>query len=89
MIRQLHLGRLLITPAARDTLDPADVMVALRRHAQCDWGDLCAEDRQENEFSLANDCRILSSYHDRNNTKFWIITERDRSATTILLPDDY
>ena len=89
MIRQLHRGRLLITPTARDTLDPADVMVALRRHAHCDWGDLCDEDRQENEFSLAIDCRILSSYRDRNNTKFWIITEADRSVTTILLPDDY
>ena len=89
MTRRLCLGRLLITPAARDTLDTVDVMVALRRHAQCDWGDLCPEDRQEHEYSLANDCRILSSYCDRNSVKFWIITERDRSATTILLPDDY
>lgn len=54
-----------------------------------DWGDLCEEDRQANEDALNRDLRLLSSYSDRNGTKFWIITEADRSLTTILLPEDY
>lgn len=54
-----------------------------------DWGDLCEEDRQANEDALNRDLRLLSAYSDRNGAKFWIITEADRSLTTILLPEDY
>lgn len=89
MTMKFALGRTLITPQARDTLDPADILSAIGRHASGDWGDLCDEDRQENEFSLPRYLRLLSAYHDRNGTKFWIITEADRSATTVLLPEDY
>jgi hypothetical protein len=86
---KFELGQTLITPDAMKTLNPADVYAALGRHARGDWGDCCPEDRQENEFSLSRHLRLLSVYHDRNGTKFWIITEADRSATTILLPEDY
>ena len=83
------LGQTVITPNARDTLDAADIHTALLRHARGDWGDCGADDANENEFSLKNALRLFSVYHDRKGTKFWIITEADRSATTILLPEDY
>ena len=83
------LGRVVITANARETLGHDDVLQALARHAGGDWGDLCQADRQENEFSLDKRLRLLSAYHAAAGTKFWIITEADRSATTILLPEDY
>jgi hypothetical protein len=88
-VSKFALGRMVITPNARDTLHPEDIPVALARHASGDWGDMDEHDRQENEFSLARGLRLLSIYHDRNKTQFWIITEADRSATPILLPEDY
>jgi hypothetical protein len=71
------------------TLDQDSVQEALRRHATGDWGDLSPEDRQENDLSAREGFRILSAYTDTQGTKFWIITEADRSATTVLLPEDY
>jgi len=59
----------------------------LARHATGDWGDICSQDRRENECSLRHGWRVLSSYTVRG-TKVWVITEADRSATTILLPGD-
>ena len=64
-------------------------MKALRRHVYGDWGDLDDEDKAENEFSVENGYRILSSYTSSNGIKFWVITEADRSATTVLLPEEY
>jgi hypothetical protein len=61
----------------------------LQRHQAGDWGDVDEHDRQENELSLKNGFRLLSVYHAANGVKFWIITEADRSATTVLLPEDY
>ncbi|MCA9244414.1 MAG: hypothetical protein KDA32_10695 [Phycisphaerales bacterium] len=89
LAQKFPLGRTVITPNARDTLDAEDVHAALMRHARGDWGDCGSEDANENEFSLKNALRLFSVYHDRTGTKFWIITEADRSATTILLPEDY
>ena len=64
------------------------VMDSLKRHANCDWGELAVEDKRENDFSLDKQLRLLSSYqHD--DIKIWIITEADRSATTILFPEEY
>jgi hypothetical protein len=83
------LGQTVITRNARDQLHPEDVLVALKRHAAGDWGDVCEDDRQENEFSLTRTLRLFSVYHDRIGQKFWIISEADRSATTVLLPEDY
>jgi len=54
-----------------------------------DWGDLCDEDKKVNDRAVAEGSRILSAYQAVNSTKFWIITEADRSATTVLLPEDY
>ena len=83
------LGRVVITRPAHETLDPEDVLRCLYRHASGDWGDLCETDRRENELSLTEGFRLLSAYADRHGTRLWIITEADRSATTILLPEDY
>jgi len=78
-----------ITRAAAETLDNGDVIQTLQRHVKGDWGDVCPEDWQANELALKNDSRLLSSYNSQSGTKFWIITEWDRSVTTILLPEDY
>jgi hypothetical protein len=61
----------------------------LTRHAEGDWGELDPEDIRENEYSVAHGFRLLSSYTTAVGDKLWIITEADRSATTLLLPDEY
>jgi hypothetical protein len=83
------LGRVVATPDALEQLTQTDILTALRRHASGDWGDCCEEDRQENELSLEKGFRILSVYYSERGKKFWIITEADRSATTVLLPENY
>jgi hypothetical protein len=83
------LGECVITANAKDALIPEDVKVAVDRHARGDWGDLCQSDWKENEISLAQNLRLFSRYKDRSGICFWIITEADRSATTVLLPTDY
>ena len=87
--QKFELGQVLITPGAHDDLDLKDVASSLVRHASGDFGDVCEEDKAYNEEAVENEGRIMSAYHDRNGIKFWIITEWDRSATTILLPDEY
>lgn len=89
MPSKFPLGSIVITSNAQSRLDDEDVINALRRHAAGDWGDVDEHDRQENELSLEHGFRLLSVYYDRLGTKFWIITEADRSVTTILLPEDY
>jgi hypothetical protein len=63
--------------------------VYLQRHAHGDWGELDADDVAENELSLVNGLRLLSAYTLKDGTRIWIITEADRSVTTILLPSEY
>jgi hypothetical protein len=82
------LGKVVITTNANDRLDPADVSEGLRRHASGDWRDLCPEDARENELSLKEGFRLLSVY-GTGERRFWIITEADRSVTTVLMPEDY
>jgi len=82
-------GKLVATRNAVDRLSSEDMSKALFRHGSCDWGDLCDEDRTANDQALEGDLRLLSSYTSANGVKFWIITEWDRSVTTILLPEDY
>ena len=82
-------GQVVITANARDRLHPADVPHCLARHLSGDWGELCEEDRAENQRSLQQGGRLFSVYHDRNQVKLYIITEPDSSTTTILLPEDY
>ena len=61
----------------------------LKRHAAGDWGDLSEEDKQENDLSLKEGFRLLSAYKDEVLPEIWIITEADRSVTTVLFPDEY
>ena len=82
------LGEVVITANAAQHLDTVAVNVALRRHAAGDWGELCPEDAAENELSLKEGFRLLSVY-GTGERRFWVITEADRSVTTILMPDDY
>jgi hypothetical protein len=96
LIRQLRsarfpLGRLLATPGALQALEKAGQQPQefLDRHSKGDWGELDSHDIRENEFSLGRGLRLLSSYTTAAGDKLWIITEADRSTTTLLLPEEY
>ena len=85
------LGQLVATPGALAALEkagqgPRDF---LSRHVHGDWGDLCEEDRRENQFSLERGFRLLSSYRTLSGSQLYVITEADRTSTTILLPEEY
>lgn len=82
-------GRLLATPGVLDAVPKPELLAAFQRHMRCDWGDVCEADWKQNDWALKNGERLLSSYRASNGTKFWIITEWDRSYTTILLPSEY
>lgn len=82
-------GRLMITRNAKDVLPRAEVDAAIKRHLNGDWGDVCQSDGALNEQALRSGDRLFSVYHTQDDVKFWIITESDRSATTVLLPSDY
>ena len=90
---KFDMGQLVMTSGINDRIAD-DIEFArfafnsLRRHANGDWGNLCREDIQENEISLQKGFRILSSYGEKDNS-IWIITEADRSVTTILFPSEY
>ncbi len=86
---RFHPGRLMITRNAKDVLPHMEVNAAIERHLNGDWGDVCPSDWQLNEDALKHGDRLLSVYHTHDDVKFWIITESDRSATTVLLPSDY
>jgi hypothetical protein len=82
------LGQVVITANANAQIGPAAVAAALSRHAAGDWGDVCRDDAALNEQALKHGDRLLSVYGPRDR-QFWIITEADRSVTTILFPEDY
>ena len=65
------------------------VQNSLARHRKGDWGNLSEEDKKENELSLKEGFRLLSAYGEEGLPKIWIITEADRSVTTVLFPDEY
>jgi hypothetical protein len=89
--RKFPLGRLVATPGALEALEHnnENSVTFVLRHRRGDWGELDAHDVAENEFSLVNGLRLLSAYALKDSTRIWIITEADRSATTILLPEEY
>ncbi len=77
------------TPNALAHLTQDDILHGLQRHQAGDWGDVGEHDRTANECALIESTRLWSVYHSANGLKFWIITEADRSVTTVLLPEDY
>jgi len=85
------LGQGRATPAALNALEKLDIspVELIRRHITGDWGDLGTEDRQQNLLAIRSGMRIFSSYKISASVKIWIITEADRSSTTLLLPDEY
>ena len=91
---RFQLGSLVWTRGVNDRIADDEgfakfVLRSIKRHARGDWGELPPEDVQENEFSLKEGFRLLSAYHHQDSTKIWIITEADRSVTTVLFPDEY
>ena len=84
-------GQIVATPGALEAFRASgdDPLAYLIRHLTGDWGDVDEHDRHENELSLREGFRLLSAYATSNGTRFWIITEADRSVTTFLLPAEY
>ena len=83
------LGKTVITANANAVLPELDVLMALQRHHSGDWGDVDNQDRQMNDSSIHSGGRLVSIYKSVRGQKFYIITEWDRSVTTVLLPEDY
>jgi hypothetical protein len=85
------LGQLFLTPRAIDALEEAGQLPQefISRHARVEQGELSNEDYKENLFSLDRALRIFSAYKTAQGVKLWVITEADRSVTTILLPSEY
>ena len=99
------LGQIVATPGALELLEQAgfSALALISRHVHGDWGDCCAEDKTTNELSVQQGMRVMSIYRlvdaerllqtplDKRSSlpTVWIITEADRSVTTLLLPEDY
>lgn len=85
------LGRLIMTRGVNQLVQAGrlDPLTYLRRHASRDWGELCHEDQRLNDHSMDNAGRLMSSYPVSPTLTLWIITEWDRSVTTLLLPSEY
>ena len=93
-MKKFSTGRFLLTRGvadrlAEDSVFAEFVLESLLRHADADWGDLSEEDKRENEYSLKNSLRLLSAYKRDGMPKIWVITEADRSVTTVLFPEEY
>jgi hypothetical protein len=88
-LAKFRLGRIVSTPNALARLSQEDILRAIARHQSGDWGDVSEHDREENELSLKEGFRLFSVYASASGHKFWLITEADRSLTTVLMPEDY
>ena len=86
-----ELGQIVATPGALAAIKKAGQQPGefLTRHINRDWGDLDDEDRKENQYGLDHGFRLLSAYKTNAGDRLWIITEADRSVTTLLLPEEY
>ena len=85
------LGQLVATPGALAAFEKSgqSPMDFISRHVSGDWGEIPEEDRKENQFSLEKGFRLMSSYRTSANDVVWVITESNRSHTTLLLPSEY
>jgi len=87
--KRLPLGQVVMTGGIQGEVDLFEISIALRNHSVGRWGKCCAEDAKTNDDALEHGERIISSWDDSKGVRFWIITEADRSSTTVLLPDEY
>lgn len=83
------LGSLVMTSGVDSALSADDIAVAIGRHATGDWGEVDEDDWQANDLALTEGDRLLSAYTSTKGVSFWVITESDRSVTTVLLPSEY
>jgi hypothetical protein len=83
------LGQVVATPGAILTIPSKEIIHALGRHSRGDWGVVCDEDTAANDRALKVGARLLSAFESKEGTSFWIITEADRTVTTVLLPGEY
>jgi hypothetical protein len=93
-VHLFELGRIVTTSGVAGRMEKDDGFVefvkkSTARHSHGDWGDLCDEDKEENQLSLRSGFRLFSAYKQESFPKIWIITEADRSATTVLFPSEY
>ena len=88
-IARFRLGRIMATPNALAHLSPEDILRGIQRHQAGDWGEVDEHGQQANDRALTAGGRLFSVYRSANGIKFWTITEADRSATTLLMPEDY
>jgi hypothetical protein len=92
-----QLGQVVATPGALEALrrNNSTGLDYIRRHSDCDWGDLCAEDKKANEEAMQSGARLMSSYFLPDETKLWVITDATVNeegkglVTTLLLPEEY
>lgn len=83
------LGTVVMSSGALKQIEPADADACLQRHAVGDWGEAGAHDRGDNDRGLREGGQLVSVHRDRNGITFWIITDANRTRTTVLLPVDY
>ena len=88
-IAKFELGEIVGTPGAALRLDPKDVQRSIASHSCGDWGELEPEERRENDERVEKGGPLAAIYKDSRGTTFYILTESDRSATTVLLPEEY
>jgi hypothetical protein len=86
--KRLQAGFVVATPGVREAIPTTELNQALNRHLRGDWGDVSPADKASNDEALASDLRLLR-LPSQNRVKFWIITEGDRSVTTLILPSEY
>lgn len=89
----VDLGKVIVTVTVHEHVingdsPERDLLTVLLRHAIGDWGDVDTEDRAANDAALSTGARLLSAYV-LNGMKVWVLTEADRSVTTILQPSEY
>ena len=88
-IAKFRCGKIVSTPNALSQLTQEETLRGIQRHQAGDWGDVDEHDRQTNERAIIEGTRLWSVYHTASGTKFWHITEADRRASTVFLPEDY
>ncbi|MES2466351.1 MAG: hypothetical protein V4675_03530 [Verrucomicrobiota bacterium] len=86
---RFQLGEIYTTPGVRAAMTTDEIAAALARHLSGDWGEICAEDAATNEDAVEGGGQIMSLYTSASGIVYWVITESDRSVTTLLLPAEY